>query len=133
MSFLVSPGVQVKEIDLTNVVPAVATSIGAIACPFEKEPVSEVTNISSEEQLVKVFGKPQTTENQYEWWFTACKLFAVCKSTQCCESRVWYIERNRSSTGLLIRNTEHYLESFGDGQGSVGEWTQELLGHMVTQ
>ena len=36
MSFLVSPGVHVKEIDLTNVVPAVATSIGAIAGPFEK-------------------------------------------------------------------------------------------------
>ena len=36
MAFLVSPGVQVKEVDLTNVVPAVATSIGAIAGPFEK-------------------------------------------------------------------------------------------------
>ena len=71
MAFLVSPGVQVKEVDLTNVVPAVATSIGAIACPFEKGPVSEVTNISSEEQLVKIFGNPQTTENAYEWWFTA--------------------------------------------------------------
>ena len=75
MAFLVSPGVQVKEVDLTNVVPAVATSIGAIACPFEKGPVSEVTNISSEEQLVKIFGKPQTTENAYEWWFTACLLY----------------------------------------------------------
>ena len=36
MSFLVSPGVRVREIDLTNVVPAVATSIGAIASAFEK-------------------------------------------------------------------------------------------------
>ena len=51
MGFLVSPGVQVNEIDLTNVVPAVQTSIGAIAGPFEKGPVSEVTDISSEEEL----------------------------------------------------------------------------------
>ena len=36
MSFLVSPGVNVREIDLTNVVPAVATSIGAIAGAFQK-------------------------------------------------------------------------------------------------
>ena len=36
MSFLVSPGVHVREIDLTNVVPAVATSIGAIAGAFQK-------------------------------------------------------------------------------------------------
>ena len=50
MAFLVSPGVQVKEIDLTNVVPAVATSIGAIGGAFAKGPVSSVTNISSEEE-----------------------------------------------------------------------------------
>jgi hypothetical protein len=59
MAFLVSPGVQVREIDLTNVIPAVSTSIGAIAGPFEKGPVSSVTTISSEEQLVSLFGKPQ--------------------------------------------------------------------------
>ena len=46
-TFGVSPGVQVREVDLTNVVPAVATSIGAIAGPFEKGPVSSVTTISS--------------------------------------------------------------------------------------
>ena len=60
MAFLVSPGVQVNEIDLTNVVPAVATSIGAIAGAFEKGPVSTIVNISSEEELVEIFGKPTT-------------------------------------------------------------------------
>ena len=49
MAFLVSPGVQVKEIDLTNVVPAVATSIGAIAGAFQKGPVSSIVNVTSEE------------------------------------------------------------------------------------
>jgi hypothetical protein len=55
MSFLVSPGVHVREIDLTNVVPAVATSIGAIAGAFQKGPVSTVQNISSEEELLQTF------------------------------------------------------------------------------
>ena len=55
MSFLVSPGVHVREIDLTNVVPAVAPSIGAIAGAFEKGPVSSVQTITSEEQLVQIF------------------------------------------------------------------------------
>ena len=58
MSFLVSPGVHVKEIDLTNVIPAVATTIGAIAMPAERGPVSEITNIGSEEDLIQTFGKP---------------------------------------------------------------------------
>ena len=46
MGFLVSPGVHVREIDLTNVVPAVQTTIGAIAGPFEKGPVGSVVNLS---------------------------------------------------------------------------------------
>ena len=71
MSFLVSLNVNVREIDLTNVVPAVATSIGAIAGAFEKGPVSSVTTISSEEELVQIFGRPQSTGNQFETFFTA--------------------------------------------------------------
>ena len=128
MAFLVSPGVQVKEIDLTNVVPAVATSIGAIACPFEKGPVSEVTNISSEEQLVKIFGKPQTTSNQYEWWFSASSFLAYTSSLNVVRIESGILNATAGSTGLLIRNTEHYLESFADGQASVGEWASRTAG-----
>ena len=73
MGFLVSPGVQVNEVDLTNVVPAVATSIGAIAGAFQKGPVSSIVNISSEEELVEIFGlvttktpAAQITQNLWE-------------------------------------------------------------------
>jgi len=58
MAFLVSPGVQVKEIDLTNVVPATASSIGAIAAPFQWGPVEDIVTVGSETQLVGTFGKP---------------------------------------------------------------------------
>ena len=128
MAFLVSPGVQVKEIDLTNVVPAVATSIGAIAAPFEKGPVSEVTNISSEEQLVKIFGKPQTTSNAYESWFTASSFLAYTNQLNVVRVESGLLNATAGSTGLLIRNTDHYLESFADGQGSVGEWAARTAG-----
>ena len=70
MPFQVSPGVLVKETDLTNVVPAVSTSIGGIAGSFEKGPVSEITSISSEAELVSVFGKPNGSN--FETWFTHC-------------------------------------------------------------
>ena len=69
MSFLVSPGVHVKEIDLTNVVPSVDTTIGALAGVFEKGPASKVVNITSEADLLNNFGKPNASN--YEWWFTA--------------------------------------------------------------
>ena len=80
MSFLVSPGVHVKEIDLTNVVPAVATSIGALAGAFQKGPVSSVTNISSEEELLEIFGKPLASSNQFETWFTAANFLQYSDS-----------------------------------------------------
>ena len=61
MSFLVSPGVLVKEIDLTNVIPSVDTTIGAIAGPFEKGPVSSIVTITSEADLLNNFGKPNSS------------------------------------------------------------------------
>lgn len=61
MAFLVSPGVQVQEVDLTNVVPAVSTSIGAIAGEFRWGPVDQVVTLGSEKDLVKWFGKPNDT------------------------------------------------------------------------
>ena len=80
MAFLVSPGVQVKEIDLTNVVPAVATSIGAIAGAFQKGPVSSIVNVTSEEELLQIFGKPQGTGNQFETFFTAANFLQYTNS-----------------------------------------------------
>jgi len=65
MAFQVSPGVQVKEIDLTNVVPAVSTSIGAIAGAFQWGPVEEVRTIGSEKELVEVFGKSNNDTFNY--------------------------------------------------------------------
>ena len=69
MSFQVSAGVLVKEIDLTNVVPATATSIAGIVGAFEKGPMSEVTPIGSERELIQVFGKPNSSN--FENWFSA--------------------------------------------------------------
>ena len=128
MAFLVSPGVQVKEVDLTNVVPAVATSIRAIAGAFEKGPVSEVTSISSEEELVKIFGKPKNTSNQFETFYSAANFLQYSDALRVVRAESGILNATAGSTGLLIRNTEHYLESFADGQGSVGEWAARTAG-----
>ncbi len=125
MGFLVSPGVQVKEIDLTNVVPAVATSIGAVAGPFAKGPVGEITTIGSEEDLLRIFGKPNNSN--FEWWFTSANFLQYTNSL-----RVVRVESGIlnacSEVGLLIRSLEHYEGSFEDGQGSVGPWAARTAG-----
>ncbi len=65
MAFQVSPGVLVRERDLTNVIPAVATTIGAIAGQFNQGPMDEVVSISSEKELVDTFGKPDSTNFEF--------------------------------------------------------------------
>ena len=128
MSFLVSPGVHVREIDLTNVVPAVATSIGAIASAFEKGPVGSIVNITSEEELIQVFGRPQNDSNQFENWFTAANFLGYTDALKVvrCESGITNATAN--GAGLLIRDNDHYDNDFDNGQGSVGEWVARTAG-----
>ena len=61
MGFLVSPGVEIQETDLTNVVPAVSTSIGGICGNFRWGPVDENITIGSEKDLADQFGKPSSS------------------------------------------------------------------------
>jgi len=74
MPFQVSPGVNVSEIDLTTVVPAVSTTEGAIAGVFRWGPIDKLVLISSEDNLVKRFGKP--TSLNPETFFTAASFLS---------------------------------------------------------
>ena len=74
MAFQLSPGVNVSEIDLTTVVPSVATSTGAFAGKFTWGPVNEIVTISDEVRLAETFGKP--TDANYEDWFSAANFLA---------------------------------------------------------
>ena len=67
-----SPGVLISEVDLTvGRAENVLDNIGAIAGPVIKGPVDEPTEINTEQELISVFGKPQSQDAQYEYWMTA--------------------------------------------------------------
>lgn len=68
MPFQLSPGVNVTEIDLTTIVPAVATTDGALAGVFRWGPIDQRVLVDSETALVTRFGKP--TNLNAETWFT---------------------------------------------------------------
>ncbi len=74
MAFQVSPGVNVSEIDLTTVVPAVSSSVGAVAGVFKWGPIETRTLVSSEIDLVSRFGKP--TNHNPETFFTGASFLA---------------------------------------------------------
>jgi len=69
---LVSPGVKVREVDLTvGRIDGINDQVGAIAGPFEKGPVNEPVLIETEADLLETFGAPKSADAQYEYWMTA--------------------------------------------------------------
>ena len=69
---LVSPGVKVREVDLTigNITGA-QEQVGAIAGPFEKGPIDVPLLIENEQDLIATYGKPLEKDGQFEYWMTA--------------------------------------------------------------
>lgn len=67
-----SPGVLIREVDLTvGRADNVLDNIGAIAGPFPTGPVDEAVDITTERELISVYGKPLSLDGQYEYWMSA--------------------------------------------------------------
>jgi len=71
---LSSPGISVREVDLTRGgVNASINVTAGIAGPFKKGPVNEVCRINNEKELIDKFGGPGVglTDYHYETWYAA--------------------------------------------------------------
>ena len=127
MAFQVSPGVLVQEKDLTNVVPAVATSIGAIAIQSTQGPLDEVVTIGSEKELVEQFGKPDS--NTFEYFYAAQSFLQYSSSLKVVRaSNTGLLNATANGSGLLINNTTSYQNDYSGGAGSVGAWAARTAG-----
>lgn len=73
-----SPSVVVQEQDLTNVIPAVSSSVGAAVIDAAWGPVMDVTSVDSENVLVQRFGKPNSSNAAS--WFTAANFLSYSNS-----------------------------------------------------
>lgn len=96
MPFQLSPGVNVTEVDLTGIVPAVATSIGAIAGIFPWGPIGERVLVDTETKLVSQFGVP--TSNNAETFFTAANFLSYGNSL--------YVVRAANTTANAAPNAQ---------------------------
>ena len=106
MAFQTSPGVNVSEIDLTNIVTAVSTTEGAIAGTFRWGPENTRTLVTSEADLADRFGKPATyytdvnltaSWTNHETWFTAANFLAY--------SDALFVVRTCSDTAAAATST----------------------------
>ena len=113
---LVSPGVRIREVDLTvGGITAANNQVGAIAGPFEKGPVNVPILIETENDLLNTFGKPISSDSQYEYWLGAASYLSyggVLRVVRCDGTNL----NNANAVGvgsitgttLKIKSTEDY-------------------------
>jgi hypothetical protein len=108
MAFQISPGVNVSEIDLTTVVPAVSTTAGAFAGPFQWGPVGRRTLVSHETDLVNKFGNPDG--NTATSFFSAANFLAYGNNLQVVRAANSNSRNASSNTNnlLTINNVDVY-------------------------
>ena len=134
-----SPGVLVREVDLTvGRADNVLDNIGAIAGPFPIGPVDYPIDITTERDLINVFGKPLSTDSQYEYWMSASsylsyggilKVVRTDGSTlNCANAGVGAA----SSTSVKIKNYDDYQYQFSSANNftfaakNPGSWGNSL-------
>jgi len=127
MAFQVSPGVLVQEKDLTRIIPAVSTSIGAVAFQATQGPLDEVVSISSEQELVSKFGKPNSST--FEGFFTAANFLAYSNSLRVVRVQNSSVSNaTESGSAFVVKNTTDYQDNYADGSASVGLWAARTAG-----
>jgi phage tail sheath protein FI len=127
MAFQVSPGVLVQEKDLTRIIPAVSTSIGAFAGEFRKGPINEITTISSEQELVSVFGKPDASN--YEDFFSAANFLQYSNALRVVRTQNSSVSNaTESGSTFVIKSLSDYVDNYADGSGSIGLWAAKTAG-----
>ncbi len=135
-----SPGVITREVDLTvGRADNVLDNIGALAGPFKIGPVEEAVNIATEQAFINTFGKPISTDAQYEYWMTGSSYLSyggVLKVVRCdggtlnnANAAVGYA----ATSSAKIKNYDNYQTNwagasveYGYAAKTPGTWANNL-------
>ena len=134
-----SPGILVREIDLTvGRVDNVVNNIGAIAGPFQLGPVDEPIEVSNQAELLEVYGKPLSTDRQYEYWMSGASYLTyggILKVVRTDGSTLRNANAGvsiASTTTLKIKNNDDYEENYQSSSDffwaskNPGTWANNL-------
>ena len=133
---LASPGIKVREVDLTRGGVTNTTSLAAgIAAPFAKGPVNQVVTITNENDLVSVFGTPSTNDYHYESWYSASNFLSYGGSLKVVRCSGTNLKNSNAGVGVastskVINNYEEYQASTPSGyywaSKNPGYWAEGL-------
>ena len=125
MASQVSPGIVLKERDLSNVVVTGALQItAAIASSFAKGPVGEVVNINTQKELVSVFGAP--VDANADDWHVASEFLSYGGRLAVVRATSSSLLNAGSTQGVLVKSDADWEAGAGGSEAFVartaGAW-----------
>jgi phage tail sheath protein FI len=134
-----SPGVLTREVDLTvGRSENVLDNIGAIAGPFAIGPVEQPIDITTEQDLISTFGKPISTDSQYEYWMSASSYLSYGGILKVVRTDGTTLNNANagvgigSTTSLKIKNFDDYNSNYSTATNftfaakNPGSWANKL-------
>ena len=110
MGFQLSPGVKVAEIDLSAIIPAVATTPAGMVGQFAWGPVEQRIIVSSENEIYQLFGGPDA--NTFTYFFTGANFLQYGNNLQIVRGTSGGLNAIAGNTGsmagALIKNRDDY-------------------------
>ena len=112
---LASPGIVVREVDLTQGrIDSSTNKTGGIVGAFAQGPVELPTLVGNENDLLNNFGQPYGSDKQYETWMVASSFLAYGGSLRVVRSDdddlKNAVDSSNSSTSIKIKSVDHYEE-----------------------
>lgn len=136
---LASPGVLIREVDLTvGRVEPTSDKFAGIVAPFEKGPINVPTLVENEKDLVEIFGVPHANDKQYENWFVASSYLSYGGTLRVIRSDDSNLSNScvGASSTIKIRSIDDYYD-LGYGENIVpnitfcaknpGSWANDLV------
>ena len=131
MAFQVSPGVQVQEVDLTNVVPAVSTTIGGFAGAFDWGPVHSLRQVGSEKELESLFFKPRSADTS-KYFLPAAGFLMYANALKVVRMETdGMLNATAAGNGELIQNEQVYEDATWTADGAWAAKYPGTLGNSI--
>lgn len=132
MAFQLSPGVEIREFDLTSVIPAIATTPAGYVGLFQWGPADTRVLIETEKQLTDVFGKPHTSIDLATDWYVAANFLSYGGALQVVRSVGTGDDNATDSSntdGLLIKSREDFEQQFQGASNNFSfKWAAKYPG-----
>lgn len=129
MASQVSPGIVLKERDLSNAVVIGAQQItAAFASTFKKGPIGEIVNINSQKELIQVFGTP--TDANAEDWYIGSEFLGYGGRLAVVRASTGVLNATTGSAGVLVANKAAWDAGTGSSEvfvaRSAGTWANGI-------